>query len=302
MKVSADRPRLREQMTGMAFAAPFIVGFSVFLAYPLVQAVHFSFTQYPMLQSPMWIGLDNFRALMVDPDFWKSLRNTLLFALMSVPFTMGISVMLALLLNCPIKAPGVWRTIVFLPSLVPSVASAMLWLWLLNGKDGLLNVLLRNVAGVFGLQFTPPDWLGSQTIVLPVLAFIGFWGVGNTVVIFLAGLQDIPREMYEAAEIDGAGAWQRLRHVTLPMLSPVMFFNLIMGIIGSWSIFDVPYILTGGGGTNHAAYFYTMYIRDAAFIYTEAGKASALAMIQFLIVTVLTVLVVWSSRRWVHYR
>jgi len=287
-----DRVKPREQIAGILFALPFIIGFLVFMAYPLCKAVYFSFTDYPFLNEPVFIGLRKYVRMFGDPVFWQSLRNTIVFALMSVPFSLGISVLLALLLNNKVKAPGVWRTIIFVPSLVPSVASAMLWLWLLNGKDGLVNHLLG----------TKIQWLTSETLVLPTLAFIGFWGVGQTVVIFLAGLQDIPTEMYEAAEIDGANALQRLFHVTLPMLSPVIFFNLVMGIIGAWSVFDGPYILTGGGGTNRSAYFYAMYIRDAAFLQTDVGYASAMACVQFLIVMTLTALVIWSSKRWVHYR
>ncbi len=297
-----ERSKLRDQLTGLAFAIPFLIGFAVFLAYPLCRAAYFSFTEYPMLKAPIWIGLSNFSRMMTDPIFWKALRNTVIFALMSVPLSLAVSVAIALLINRPIRGLAVWRTLVFLPSLVPTVASAILWLWLLNGKDGLLNVLLKNGAALFGMKFVSPEWLSSANWVLPTLAFIGLWGVGQTVIIFLAGLQDIPREMYEAAEIDGADALQRLRHVTLPMLSPVIYFNLIIGIIGSWSVFDMPFILTGGGGTGRSAYFYSMYIRDAAFTYSQVGYASALASVQFIIVAVLSCLVIWSSRRWVHYR
>ena len=239
--------------------------------------------------------MNNYRALWADPIFWKALTNTFYYALMALPASMMVSLGLALLLNADIRGQAIYRTIIFLPSLVPTVASAMLWLWLFNAKLGLINNLLGKV-GIEG-----PGWLTTPEWALPALAFMSLWGVGHTVVIYLAGLQDVPRELYEAAEIDGAKSWKRLWHITLPMLSPVIFFNLVMALIGTMQVFSVPYIMTGGGPTR-STYFFTMYLYDNAFTYLKMGYASAMAWVQLLIILCLTGFAFWSSRRWVHYQ
>ncbi|HEX8234320.1 MAG TPA: sugar ABC transporter permease [Abditibacteriaceae bacterium] len=280
---------------GLAFLSPWLIGFSVFTLLPIVLSFYYSLCDYTLLQKPLYTGLDNYRALAADPVFWKSLTNTGYYALMALPAGMLVSLGLALLLNADVKGQAIYRTIFFLPSLVPAVASAMLWLWLFNAKLGLINVLLGKI-GISG-----PQWLASQEWAMPALALMSLWGVGNTVVIYLAGLQDVPRELYEAAEIDGANPWQRLRNVTLPMISPVIFFNLVMAIIGSMQVFAVPYIMTGGGPAR-ATYFYTMYLYDNAFNFLRMGYASAMAWVQLFIILCLTGFAFWSSKRWVHYQ
>jgi multiple sugar transport system permease protein len=280
---------------GLAFLSPWLIGFSVFTLLPIVLSFYYSLCDYTLLQKPLYTGLDNYRALTADPVFWKALVNTGYYALMALPAGMLVSLGLALLLNADVKGQAIYRTIFFLPSLVPAVASAMLWLWLFNAKLGLINVLLGKI-GISG-----PQWLASQEWAMPALALMSLWGVGNTVVIYLAGLQDVPRELYEAAEIDGASPWQRLRNVTLPMISPVIFFNLVMAIIGSMQVFAVPYIMTGGGPAR-ATYFYTMYLYDNAFNFLRMGYASAMAWVQLFIILCLTGLAFWSSKRWVHYQ
>jgi multiple sugar transport system permease protein len=308
----AERRRLR---SGLGFTSPWIIGFLVFLAIPVVLSFYYSFCDYSLLQSPAFIGGDNYRELMADPVFWQSLQNTLVYALMALPAGLLVSLGLALLLNQKVMGQTVFRTLVFLPSLVPTVASAMLWLWLFNAKLGLINALLalepfaagiRGINAVLGVLHvgkiaTPIGWLTDPSWALPALALMSLWGVGNTVVIYLAGLQDVPRDLYESAELDGAGAWRRLLSVTLPMISPVIFFNLIMAIIGSLQVFSVPYIMTGGGPAR-ATYFFTMYLYDNAFTYLKMGYASAMAWIQLLIVLALTGLAFWTSKRWVHYQ
>ncbi|MEI8196501.1 MAG: sugar ABC transporter permease [Phycisphaerae bacterium] len=300
----------RGQLEGMAFAAPYLIGLAVFVVIPLVLSLYLSGTEYPMLTAPMWIGLDNYRALLHDPIFHQALRNTLFYAAGSVPLTLAASVGLALLLNQKVPGRAIFRTIIFLPSLVPAVAGAMLWLWVLNGQDGLLNVLLRagyrlvtfgGAGGGAGGGPKLPSYLTHESWVLPIFILLTLYSVGNAVIIFLAGLQDIPTELYESAELDGASGWRRLIHITLPMLSPVIFFNLIMGIIGSWQVFTLPQIMVGPN-VNRAGYFYSMYIFDSAFMQQRMGYASAMAWIQFLIVLSLTLLVMWTSKRWVHYR
>ena len=280
--------------TGLAFLSPWLVGFCVFTLLPVALSFYYSLCDYSLLQKPYYVGLGNYHDLAADPVFWKSLTNTFYYAAMSLPASLAVSLGLALLLNSDIRGQAFYRTIVFLPSLVPAVASAMLWLWLFNAQLGLINVLLGKI-GIAG-----PPWLASETWAMPALAFMSLWGVGQTVVIYLAGLQDVPQELYDAAELDGANPWQRLRNVTLPMISPVIFFNLIMAIIGSMQVFAVPYIMTGGGPAR-ATYFFTMYLYDNAFNYLKMGYASAMAWVQLLIILALTAAAFWSSKKWVHY-
>lgn len=307
----AERITWRDQAIGMLFASPYIVGLLGLLATPLILSFYYSFTDYPLLRPPMWIGADNYAAMLRDPVFWKVLQNTMIYALFSVPFTLGLSVLLAVLLNQKIPGQAAFRTIIFLPSLVPAAAAAMLWLWVLNGKQGLLNVFLTSGVDTLNMMLTwlgagtidwsPPNWLVTKRYIMPVFVLLSAFSIGNAVVIFLAGLQDIPAELYEAAEIDGAGTVAKFFNVTLPMLSPVIFFNLIMGIIGSWQVFTLPYIMVGQG-PDRSAYFYSMYLFDAAFMQQRMGYASAMAWIQFLVIFGLTMVVIWTSKRWVHYR
>jgi multiple sugar transport system permease protein len=299
---------------GLAFLSPWLIGFLVFLLIPVGLSFYYSFCDYSLLQSPAYVGLANYRQLGMDPVFGQSLRNTLIYAAFALPGGLLVSLGLALLLNQKIPGQSVYRTIIFLPSLVPTVASAMLWLWLFNTKLGLINALLstvpftlltRGLNSLLSVLHLPPvqtpiGWLTDTAWVLPALALMSLWGVGHTVVIYLAGLQDVPRDLYESAELDGASAWQRLQSVTLPMLSPVIFFNLIMAIIGTFQVFSIPYIMTGGGPAR-ASYFFTMYLYDNAFTYLKMGYASAMAWIQLLIILALTGIAFWSSKRWVHY-
>ncbi|HWB53397.1 MAG TPA: sugar ABC transporter permease [Tepidisphaeraceae bacterium] len=281
---------------GIAFLSPWLVGFAVFTAIPIGLSLYYSFCDYALTSPrhlPLWIGLSNYRQLWHDQLFWKSLGCTLYYAAMALPAGLLVSLGLALMLNANIRGQAIYRTIVFLPSLVPAVASAMVWLWLFNGRLGLLNFLLGKV-GVPGV-----DWLGEKWA-MPSLALMSVWGVGNTVVIFLAGLQDVPQQLLEASQIDGAGPLRRLFAVTLPILSPVIFFNLVMAIIGTFSILTVPYIMTQGG-PNNATYFYTMFNYDQAFRFLHMGYASALAWIQLLITLFLTGIAFWSAKKWVHY-
>jgi len=288
-----DRRNLRN---GLAFVSPWLVGFTLFTLLPVALSFYYSFCDFALTapdRRPLWIGLANYRELLGDTLFWVSLRNTFYYASMALPAALLLSLGLALMLNANIGGQAVYRAIIFLPSLVPATAAAMIWLWMFNGQFGLFNHLL-GLARVDG-----PNWLGDKWA-MPSLAFMSVWGVGNTVVIYLAGLQDVPRDLLEAAEIDGAGRFGRLVHVTIPVLSPVIFFNLVMAIIGTFSVLTVPYIMTQGGPDN-ATYFYTMYSYDVAFRYLRMGYASALAWVQLTIILLLTGLAFWSARRWVHY-
>lgn len=308
---------IRQLGKGLAFCSPWIIGFLTFTLVPVALSLYYSFCDYSLLQPPAYIGTANYRELFLDPVFRKSLTNTLYYALMALPASMMVSLGLALLLDAKIRGQTIYRTIIFLPSLVPTVASAMLWMWLFNAKLGLINTLLdtapmqvmiSGINAMLGLLHlpqieTPIGWLTNPAVALPALAFMSLWGVGHTVVIYLAGLQDVPRELLESAEIDGAGASRRLWHVTLPMLSPVIFFNLIMAIIGTLQVFAIPYIMTGPeGNPARATLFFSMYLYANAFMYLKMGYASALAWIQLMIVLALTALAFWSSKRWVHYQ
>jgi multiple sugar transport system permease protein len=294
MMTGSERKQLAK---GLAFLSPWLIGFLVFTLTPIVLAVYYSFCDYELISGPpVPRGGKNFRTLADDRYFWLSLKNTGYYALLAIPSGLLVSLGLALMLNAKVRGQTVYRTIIFLPSLIPSVAAAMIWLWCLNPQSGIVNLFL----GKLGIA-EPPGWLTSPAWAMPSLALMSLWGAGHTVVIYLAGLQDVPAELYEAAEIDGAGRWRRLWHVTLPMLSPVIFFNLIMSLIGTLQVFDRPLIMTQGG-PNLATYTFTYYLYDNAFKYLKMGYASAMALIQLLIILALTGLAFWTSRKWVHYQ
>ncbi len=294
--MSTFRHESRALVRGLAFISPWIIGFCVFTLVPVILSFYYSLTDYTLLQPPLFTGAENYRTLAVDPVFWKVLGNTFIYGLMALPLGMIAALVVAMLLNTKIRGVTIYRTIVFLPSLVPAVASAMLWLWLFNAELGLINTALHNI----GIDH-PPGWLTSARWAMPALVLMSFWGIGNTVVIYLAGLQDVPRELYEAADIDGASVLRKAWHVTIPFISPVIFFNLIMAIIGSLQIFAAPFIMTQGGPAR-ATYFYTMYLYDNAFKYLYMGTASAMAWVQLLLVLALTAIAAWSSKHWVHYQ
>lgn len=292
--IFATRTERRDFFKGMAFVSPWLVGFAAFTAIPIVLSLYYSFCDYSLLQAPVFRGLENYRDMMHDERFWKALKNTLVYAGIALPLGLMVALGVALLLNANIKGLSIYRTIIFLPSLVPAVASAMLWMWLLNAKLGLVNLMLMKI----GID-NPPNWLGDSHWAMPALILMSVWGVGNTVVIYLAGLQDVPKELYESASLDGAGAWGKVWHVTLPFISPVIFFNLIMGIIGTLQMFSQPFIMTGGG-PERSTMFYTQFVYDSAFTNLNMGYASALAWVQLLLVLVLTGIAFWTSKYWVH--
>ncbi len=297
MSLSSSIER-RNFWKGMAFLSPWLVGFCIFTLLPVLMSLYFSFCDFPIIQPPVYIGMENYAKLAHDEVFWQVVRNSLLYAGLALPLGLIVSLSVALLLNAKIPGQSIFRTIVFIPSLVPSAAAAMLWLWLLNQKLGLVNVLIEKLSLH---HLNGPGWLTQPGWVIPSLVIISLWGMGNTIVIYLAGLQDVPRELYEAADLDGANAWQRLWNVTLPMISPVIFFNLVIAIIGVLQVFDLPFIMTQGGPAR-ASYFFTNYLYDSAFGFHLMGRASAMAWIQLLIVLALTGVAFWTSRRWVHYQ
>lgn len=293
--------------TGLAFTSLWIVGLCVFTAYPVIASLYYSFCDYSILKSAVWIGGENYRELVTDDLFWKSLGNTLLYAALSVPLGTAVALALAMLLNCDVRGRSFFRVVFYLPSIVPVVASSMLWLWIFNGEYGLLNGLISPVLGWCGL--TPPAWFTDPTWAKPALVLMSLWGVGNAMVIYLAGLQNVPKELYEAAAIDGASAWRRFWHVTLPGIAPVVYFNVVMGLIGSLQIFAQAYIISdaanGGTGTHDGAparslLFYTMHLFTTAFHDLRMGYASAMAYVLFIVIAALTWLATRLSRRHVE--
>ena len=282
---------------GIGFLSPWLIGFIAFTLVPMGISLYHSFCDYTLLQRQAFRGLENYAQLAQDPVFWQSHKVSALCAAIALPLGPLLSLGLAMLLN--VRTPGqqIYRTIIFLPSLVPAVAASMVWLWLLNPKLGLINAGLRMI----GIA-DPPGWLSDPRWSLSALVLMSLWGVGNTVIIYLAGLQDVPRELYEAAELDGATVARKAWHVTLPSISPVIFFNLVMGIIGTLQQFTLPFIMTPNGQPGRATYFFTMYLYDNAFSYLKMGFASSMAWVQLLLILALTGIAFWSSRHWVYYQ
>ena len=285
----------RDARIGVLFAAPWILGFGVLLVYPLVASFLYSFTNFSVLRPPQWIGMSNYRELAGDAVFLTSLKNTAIYVLGAVPLGTVVAIGLAMLLNTKVRGMPVYRTLFFLPTLVPLVAQATLFAWVFNGQNGLANVALRT-AGI-----GEPNWMGDPVWAKATLIMIAVWGSGQAMIIYLAGLQDVPTSLYEASDLDGASSWAKTRHITLPMISPVILFNVIMGLIGSVQIFAVPQVMFPGGAPARSTYMFAMYLYDNAFQYQRMGYASAMGWVMFAIVLVLTFASLRLSERHVHY-
>ncbi len=281
----------------LAFISPWIVGFLAFTVYPAVASLYYSLCDFDVLSRPIWVGSLNYTDLASDDVFWQSLGNTLVFTAIALPLGLCFALALAILLNRPVRGRGTFRAIYYLPSLVPVVASATVWLWILNSRNGLLNEGLRWLG-----WHHPPEWLDDPHWTKPGLALMAIWGCGNTVVIFLAALQGVPRALMEAAMIDGASPWKRLLHVTLPAISPVIYFNLIIGVIGGLQTFVSAFVMLTNGGPDRSALFYAVYLYQNAFEFRQMGYACAMAWILFLLTLALTWLASRSSRGFVHYQ
>lgn len=279
---------------GFIFVAPAVLGFAIFTIGPMLASFGISLTDWSIGGQANFVGVENYRALLDDTLFWQSLKATGLYTVMAVPASLVTAFFAAMLLQRANRFSGVFRTLFYLPVLVPPVASSMLWMWIFNPDLGLANGLLELV-GLPGSR-----WIYSETTVMPSLAIMSAWSFGNTALIFLAGLKGVPRELYEAAEVDGAGAVRRLWHVTLPQLSPIILFNLVMGVIGALQVFDVAYVMTNGG-PNNATFFYVFYLYTRAFGQGQFGYASALAWVLFVVVLIVTALLFRSARSWVFY-
>lgn len=287
-----------EAATGYALIAPWSLGFLIWITFPILASLYLSFTDYNVLQSPQWVGLKNFtRILTKDIDFWPAIRITISYAIFSVPLGIIGSLLVAILLNTDIRGLGTYRTIYYLPTVLPEVATALLWRWTFNPDAGLLNNILRPILRLFHLP--PPNWFGDPPFVLPAYIIISMWGIaGINMVIFLAALKNVPRHLYEAAEIDGAGAWPRFWSVTLPMITPVIFLQLVRQMITALQIFTVAAFIRA---TPAAGKFMNVLIYQAGFQQFRMGYASALAWILFAVILVLTLMVFRSSDAWVYY-
>lgn len=291
---------------GILFALPWIIGFLVFSLYPILCSAYYSFTEFNIMQAPKWVGLKNYRDLFHDAKFYKSLYNTIYMVVLATPINIIVALLLAVLLNQKVKGMSVFRTVFYLPSIVPAVASSLLWLWILNPSSGVLNQIL----GFFGME--QPNWLMDPNWTKPALILISVWGVGGMMIIFLAALQDVPRSLYEAADLDGANAIAKFFKITLPSISPAIFFQLIMSVINYFQYFTQAYLLINGasggsglntvsGGPENSMLFYSLYLYQNAFATFKMGKASAMAWILFLIVVVVTALIFKTQDKWVSY-
>jgi multiple sugar transport system permease protein len=289
----------KEALAFYLLVSPWVVGFLVFQIGPMLASLGFSFAKYDIVRPPVWIGLNNYEEMFFgDPLFWQALKVTGTYTFLAVPLGIVVSLFLAVMLNQRIPALSIFRTIFYLPSVISGVAVSLLWLWMLNPTFGLINYLLRVLFGIQG-----PKWLLSGPWVIPSFVLMSMWSVGGSLVIYLAALQSVPTELYEAASLDGATAWRRFWHVTLPMISPVILFTFITGIIGSLQTFTQAYVMSdrGRGGPHYASLFYGLYLFQNAFRYFRMGYASALAWVLFLIILLLTSLTFKLSSERVFY-
>jgi multiple sugar transport system permease protein len=285
---------LFRNLEGYLFAAPWIIGFLVFTLGPFFSSIWYSFNQWDMVTESKFIGLLNYSNMLKNDLFWKSISVTARYVLLSLPAGLLLALLLAILVNKQNPIMMFFRGVFFLPSVTSGVAVAILWRWLFNPEFGLINYMLA----FFHIQ--GPAWLSSQYWALPAIAIMSLWGVGSTMLIYLAGLQSVPQHLYEAAEIDGASLLQRFWSVTLPMMSPTIFFTLVMGMIGSLQAFTQSYIMTRGG-PNFATYFYVLNLYEEAFIKFRMGYASAMAWVLFITVLVITLIQFKVAGRWVYY-
>lgn len=294
-KRGPGRLLMREHVAFYLFASPWLIGLLAFTIGPMVSSLYLSLTEYDVITSPKFVGIANYVQLFTDDELVRqSLKVTILYSIGAVPLVLGVSFCVALLMNQRIRGVSVFRTIYYLPGVISGVPVALLWMWILNPDFGLLNNALR-IIGISG-----PKWLFSTTWVIPSFVLMSLWTIGFPMVTFLAGLQGIPAQLYEAAEIDGAGPWAKFRYVTVPMMSPIILFNVISGLIDSFQTFTPAFLMTNGGPAN-ASLFYGLYLYNNAFKWFNMGYASALAWLMFAIILVLTGVVFRSSIRWVYY-
>ena len=283
-----------EALNFYLFISPWLIGLVAFVLFPVIYSFYLSFTRYNIVAPAVPIGLENWKTLVTDPRSWKSVSNTAFYTFLQVPLSLTVSLILALLVNRGLRGVSVFRSIYYLPSIIPIVSTSLMWMWIFNLKWGALNNVLRFV----GIK--PIPWLGTELWAKPALVLMSLWWVGGNMIIYLASLKDVPVELYEAAEVDGANAWSKFWRITLPMISPTILFTVTMGIIGSFQVFAQAHIMTEGGPQD-ATLFMVVHIYNNAFRWLRVGYASTLAWALFLIVLVLTVVVLRGSSRQVYY-
>ncbi len=294
------RPRMsrgetRGLITGLLFISPWLLGFLIWTAYPLLSSIYYSFTRYDFITPLKWIGFGNYVELFTrDPRFYTVVYNTLYYVGISVPLGIAVAFLMANLLNAKIAGRSFFRAIFYVPAIIPAVCSAMVWLFIFNSQYGVINNVLKSM----GRPIIP--FLSSITLSKPSLILIHLWAQGTAVVIFLAALQEVPRSLYEAATVDGANTWHRFRHITLPLCSPIILYNLVMGFIGGFQTFLMPYLLTNGGPMASTE-FYAMHLWRNAFELFRMGKACALAWLLFVAIAIFTFIIFRTSARWVFY-
>jgi multiple sugar transport system permease protein len=285
----------REAIAFYLFISPWLIGLLVFLVYPLLSSLYYAFTHYELGGAPVWVGLDNFRQMFADPRYWNALKVTLIFALVSVPGITIAALGLALVLSQRIRGVRFYRTVYFLPSVMSMIAISLAWFYVLRPETGPLAGVLR----LIGIE--APAWLGDERWALPTLIVVNIWfSFGAQMVIYMAGIKGIPVELYEVAEIDGAGRWARFWNVTIPMLTSTIFLNLVLGIIAAMQVFDIPYVMTRGG-PNDVTRSYMVHLYNRGWVELHMGSASAMGWVLFLIIMAITLLVVRSSQAWVYY-
>ncbi len=286
----------REAITGYLFISPWIIGFVVFMAGPMIALVLLGFMQWDLIQPPRWIGFRNYEKLFRDPLFFQSLKVTIGYGLGRVPLGIVVALGTALLLNQRVRLLSFWRVVYYMPVVLPPVAIALMWMWIYNPRYGVINSFLFQVFGIQG-----PRWLESPTLVLPSLMVMAVWvAAGRNMIIYLSGLQGISQELYDAAAVDGANAWVRFWKITLPLLTPIIFFNLVTGMIDTFKLFTQAYVMTQGGPRN-ASLFFNYYLYQKAFQQYQMGYAAAMALVVFIIIMAITLLIFRTSKAWVYY-
>ncbi len=297
VKVPRGRMAKREERAAFLFATPWLLGLILFVVGPILASVALSVTNWNLISTPRFVGLRNYQDMIDDRNFWQSIRVTLIYTVLAVPLYQVAGLSLALLLNQRVRGMYLFRTILFLPAVLSGVAVAALWVSLLNPDLGVVNQALRGI----GID-DPPRWLSSPTWAVPAIVLMGLWGVGGSAIIYLAGLQNIPPALYNAARIDGAGRWQTFRRITLPLLTPTLLFTLLIGLIEAFQVFDTAFILGGSrGGTRGSMLFYVLNIWNEGFRNGRFGYASALAWVLVLAAAVVIVLIFVTSSKWVYY-
>jgi multiple sugar transport system permease protein len=284
----------RNLRLGLIFISPWVIGFLAFLVYPILSSLYYSFTDYSGFGEAKWIGLSNYTRMVDDPNFWKSLGNTFYYTALAVPTGVVVAIVMALAMNQRLREVGLYRAALYLPSVLPIFALAFIFIWILNPRFGLVNHIL-NLLG-----FDSVDWLGDPTWAKLSIVLLAQLGAGQYALVFLTSIRAIPQTLYDAASIDGAGGWHSFRNVTLPLITPIILYDIIIGIGLGLQVFTPAYVMTNGG-PNNSTLFYILYLYRNAFRYGDMGYASAMGWILLLISVMLAFAVFRTSRRWVHY-